>query len=391
VAASFFQRRKEMIIKNADIVLPESIKKNYSLLIEDGIITQITPSSIVKNGHETIDLQGRLVLPGFIDLHTHGIGGYDVMDAAPHSLEAIGDTLIKFGVTSFLPTILTESKEVMCLALDNIRSSMSNSSGARVLGVHVEGPFFSHEYRGAQNPAYLLEGTLKNYTDIFYGYEDIIKVFSLAPEVTEEGVITHLTDNDIVAAMAHTSATATETKKAISLGVCHLVHTFNGMKPLHHREPSCVGISLIDDRVYSEVILDGVHINPDIFKLIYRCKGEDRVLLVSDSMRATGLEDGSYELGGQEVVLKGSVARLKGGSLAGSTLTLDKAFKNAVTLGDLGICQASKLVSKNPANHLKLKKVGEIKMGYYADLIIMNEDLDIDGVISRGVLITNNI
>lgn len=375
-----------MILKNANIIFPDKVEKG-SLLIKDDKIIKISNSPICNpNKLKEIDLNGDYLLPGFIDTHIHGISGIDFMDGDSSKVLEASHHLIKHGVTSFLPTILTEKKEKLRQALKSIKDiKHSNNLGASIVGVHVEGPFFSYEYKGAQNPDFIINGNIETYLDYFNGYEDIISIVSLAPEVCEKDFIRYLVDKKITVSMAHTSANSEETKEAISAGTSQLTHSFNGMKGIHHREAYCIGVSLIDDRVYTEVILDGVHINYDIFKLMYLCKGDKKLILVSDSMRATGLEDGTYELGGQNVFLKNGVARLANGSLAGSTLTLDKAFKNSVRYGNLTLSEASNLTSKNPAKHLNLQGLGEIKEGFFADLVIMNEDLEIKGVISRGV------
>lgn len=375
-----------MILKNANIVLSDKVEMG-SLLIENGKIIKISNSPISNpNNVEEVDLDGDYLLPGFIDTHTHGIGGIDFMDGDSSKILEASHHLLKHGVTSFFPTILTEKKEKLRQALQSIKDvKYSNNLGASIIGVHVEGPFFSYEYKGAQNPSFITNGSIEIYLDYFNGYEDIISIVSLAPEVCEKDLIRYLVDKKTIVSMAHTSANSKETKEAISAGASQLTHSFNGMKGIHHREPGCIGVSLIDKRVYTEVILDGVHINYDIFKLIYLCKGDKKIILVSDSMRATGLEDGTYELGGQEVFLKNGAARLGSGSLAGSTLTLDKAFRNSVKYGNLTLSEASNLTSKNPAKHLNLERIGEIKEDFFADLVIMNEDLKIKGVISRGI------
>lgn len=376
-----------MLLKNAKVVFSDKTIKNCSIHIEEGIIVEAGADILEEDHSEVIDLEGRTVVPGFIDIHIHGIEGRDIINSSQDDMYEVGRSLLRHGVTSYLPTLLTESREKIQKALKTVEEAMKNNEeGSRIMGIHMEGPFFSHEYKGAQNPEFLLGGSMEKYLDIFSSHEELIKIFSLAPEVAGGDLIGYLHERGIVVGVAHTAASSEETAKAIDTGVRHSVHTFNGMRPLHHREPSCVGRVLVDDRVYCEVILDGIHIHPDIFKLICLCKGLDRVILVSDSMDAAGLGDGSYSLGGQEVKVVDGIARTKGGSLAGSTLNLHQAFKNAVNLGGLSLREASMLVSRNPAHHLSLEKLGEIKAGYHADLVILDEDLDIQGVISRGYL-----
>lgn len=309
-------------------------------------------------------------------MHIHGSNKWDVMDGTRQALEEISKFILKNGTTSFLPTLLTESQEKIFKALKCIRDvkNSDNIDGASILGVHMEGPFFCNKYKGAQNPNYLENGNIEKIKKYLEVDNELIKLFTLAPDIVSEDTIKYLIEKNIIVALGHTGATSKKIKRSVALGLSHSVHTFNGMKGIHHRELGVAGTVLLLDEIMAEIILDGIHIHPDVAKLILKCKGIEKTILVTDAIRATGLPDGEYELGGQKVFLKGGAARIVSGSLAGSVLTMDKAFKNSIELLDLSIIDAVKITSSNAAKELKLDYKGFIEKGYDADLVILGKE-----------------
>lgn len=376
---------KKKIIKNINIILEDKILQNGSLVFSDKI-EKISAYNLTKERDmEEIDGKGGYLSAGLIDTHIHGAGGYDTMDADSDSLNNISKVLARYGVTSFLPTTMTMSSKDIQAALENIRAAKINGTdGARVVGTHVEGPFISPEYIGAQNSDYLA----KPNRELLRNYYDVIKVVTLAPEV--EGaleLIEDLTENNITASAGHSAASYEDFKKAFHLGMDHFTHLYNAMTGLHHRNPGLVGAALDFDTTV-ELIADLIHHHPAVDRLTINAKGADKVILVSDAMEAAGLEEGEYELGGQKVIVKDGAARLEDGRLAGSVLTLDKAVRNLLEISRMSIPDLFKMVTVNPAEIISLDhQLGRIREDLKADLAIFNEEFEVEKTFKAGKLI----
>lgn len=373
-----------MILKNANIVLEDEIIKS-NIQIKNGKIFKI--SSDIESDN-SIDCEGKFLIPGFIDVHIHGIGGYDAMDGTTEAITAISQNVLKKGVTSYLPTLLTESTEKIHKGFEAVKKtkSMKPEKAADIIGVHMEGPFFSEEFKGAQNPKYLQYGSVDSLEKLIGNHWDILKILTCAPERIDTDIIYKLRKNHVIASIGHTSADNDLVEKASLLGMNHCVHLYNGMKGLHHREPGTAGAILYNDRIYAELILDGIHVHPKMAKIAYKCKG-NKLMLITDAMRAAGLEDGKYDLGGQDVFVKNGEARLESGALAGSTLTMDTAFKNALKFLDSDIIKVVKLTSTNAAEQLKLHSKGKIEVGRDADLLVLDKEYNIEKIIKDGNII----
>jgi len=335
---------------------------------------------------EIIDGQGRLLVPGYIDIHLHGCGGCDVMDGTPESIKKIAAVLAENGTTSFLPTTVTMSAPVTQKAIENIRDCMKENSGANILGIHLEGPFINKERKGAQNEKYILEPSIENFDAFVKGDYRGIKRVTLAPEVGK-GVelIKYLAQKGICVSAGHTCCPADIFNKSIDKGLKLCTHLFNGMNPLHHRDPGVVGSALLNDNVYVEFISDLVHIDKDILKLIVKVKGPDKCILISDSLSAACLGDGNFTLGGQKVIVKNGVARIENGSLAGSIITIKDAVKNMVQKVGVDLCSVLKMAIVNPARIAGVSSFkGYIKEGYDADLNLLNDNLDVVMTMVQG-------
>ena len=373
-----------MILRNAHIVLEDEIIKG-DIQLKNGKIFKIA-SSIT--GDNEIDCSEKFLVPGFIDIHIHGIEGHDAMDGTDEDIIKISKSVLKYGVTSYLPTLLTESVDRILNAFSTVENvkKMNLEDGANIIGIHMEGPFFSDEYKGAQNPDFLQYGSIENLDKLIGNHWDILKILTFAPERVDEEVIQKLKDKNVIAAMGHTGADNALVEKSNLLGASHVVHLYNGMKGLHHREPGTAGAVLSNDKIYAELILDGIHVHPKMAEIAYKCKG-DKLILITDSMKAAGLQDGKYDLGGQDVFVQGSEARLANGSLAGSTLTMNNAFKNALKYLSSNIIDVVKLTSTNAANELNLSSKGKIEVGRDADLVVLSKEYNIEKVIKGGKLI----
>lgn len=373
------------IIINGKIVTKEGILTGKSIIFDEKIIDIIDDNEIHKySPDEKIDANGNYVFPGFIDIHIHGAGGFDTMDGTAEALENISKTIATKGVTGFLPTTMTMDKSSILAALDNVRNAMENGvSGAEILGVHMEGPFINVEKMGAQNPEYIMKPDY----DLVKDYLDIIKIITLAPEEDENHEFIKKLNEDVVLSIGHTNASYEQAMDAIENGISHATHTFNAMTPLNHRSPGVIGAVMNTD-ISCELIADCIHVHPGAFNVLIKVKGDEKVILVTDSMRAGCIKEGIYDLGGQEVIVKDGAARLRTGSLAGSVLTLNVALKNIVENTDLNFSQAANMICQNPANLLGLgDSKGSISIGKDADFAILNEEYKVEKTILAGNII----
>ena len=380
---------KELLLKNAKIVLKDRVIEG-DILTADGIIRDIIDrKSPVKaetlEVENSIDLDGKYVVPGFIDVHIHGSNGADAMDGTAEALKTISSYIATKGTTKFLATTLTSSKEELINVL-KIAADLQNKEldGATIFGVHMEGPYFDIEYKGAQNEKYMKPATekeIKDYLDVKPG---LVKMMSLSPH-TEQSIETvkFLKENGVIVSVGHSAAKFNDVMKAVDAGLSHSTHTFNGMRGINHREPGVAGAVLISDKINAEVIFDKVHIHPEIVRLMIKAKGTDKVVCITDAMAATGLPNGDYKLGELDVYVKDGEARLKSNdSLAGSVLTMDKAFKHVIELG-YPIYEAVKLTSTNAAIEFGLN-AGAIEVGKEADFAILDDSYNVDMTIVNG-------
>jgi len=374
---------KKCIINGKIILHDEIVNKN--VFIEDDNITEI--SNRQPEDEDIIDAKGAYVSPGFIDVHTHGRGGSDTMYATFDDLNTISKATLKTGVTSFLPTTMTMPVDDIAKAIENIAVNKDKVEGAQVLGTHLEGPFFNKKYKGAQPEECMILPTVDNYLSFVQDHQDIIRKISIAPELEHSlELISYLKDKNTVVSLGHTNATYEQAQAAIDAGATSGTHTYNAMTPLTHRAPGVVGAVMINDSVYAELILDGVHVNYAAAKALLRTKGKDKLILITDSLEAAGLENGKYLLGNQDVYVKDGEARLIDGTLAGSIVSMNVAVKNAYEHLGLTLNEAVNLASYNPAQSLNEPLLGEIKVGNYADIIFFDDNIQIQQTMIKGQL-----
>ncbi|TCZ75327.1 N-acetylglucosamine-6-phosphate deacetylase [Paenibacillus albiflavus] len=380
--------QKEFWIVNANIVTEQGIVTNGSIQVIGSTIAAIHENGAAAPQGEVIDAQGSWVLPGFIDVHVHGGYGADFMDASKESLDTITRFHSSMGTTSIVATSMTAPREALDDVVESIAAYRSNPMPyAQVVGLHLEGPFLNPSKIGAQNPDYVVLPQIDWIQTWYDKYPGLIKTIALAPE--REGALAMIEwcrDHGIVTAAAHTEATYADMQAAAKHGLSHSVHMYNAMKPLHHREPGTVGSILTMDEVSAEIIADGVHVHPTCIKLLAAMKTQENLLLITDAMSAAGLDDGLYQLGGQDVLVKGGVARLKDGeTLAGSTLTMIRGFQFLVEEVGLSVEQVSKLASGNPAKLLGLSDtIGSIAAGKHADLLLVTPSFELERVYVQG-------
>lgn len=347
-----------MIYKNANIN-----GKIVDLKIENGKFSEI--GNFQEDG---VDLNGKKVYPGLVDVHSHGCIGYDVMDGG--HIDEMSEYLAKNGTTSWLPTTMTVDMEDVRKVLSDKGSGM----GAEVLGFHAEGPYISPKYKGAQNEKFIKAPDFEEFRTL-----ENVKMVTIAPEL--RGSAEFIEKCDCVVSLGHTDADYECADQAIKKGANCLTHTFNAMPPLHHRNPGVIGAAIEND-IYVQLICDGIHIHKSVVKMLYKTFGADKVVLISDSMRATGLSDGEYDLGGQMITVKDSVARTRDGALAGSTSTLFTCVRKAIEFG-IPETDAFKMASATPAEMIGVNK-GKIEVGYDADFIVLDDDLNITKTYING-------
>lgn len=369
-------------IKNGKVILKNQVV-NANVYVKGDKITEI--SNRQPKDETVIDANGRYVSPGFIDVHTHGRGGSDTMYNTFEDINTITSTSIKTGVTGILPTTMTMSREDTYAAIKNVAENIDKVSGSKILGVHMEGPCFNMKYKGAQPEEYMIKPTVENYHSLVGEYEWVVKKLSLAPELEDSAtLIEYLVKNGVVVSMGHTNASYDEAVVGINAGATSGTHTYNAMTPLTHRNPGVVGAIMEHDQVYAELILDGIHVSYPAAKVLLKAKGLDKVILITDSIEASGLVDGQYKLGNQAVFVKDNSARLADGTLAGSILAMNNAVKNAYQNLGLTINEAVNLASYNPAKNLNLIDLGEIAVNKTADIIMFDEDINVDFVMIDG-------
>ena len=373
-------------IRCARLFSEQGIQDDVFLEIQNGVLA--TVSHTPEHALPLLDVGELRVIPGLIDLHIHGREGCDVMDATPDAIDTISRSLGQHGVTGFLGTTVTSTWQQTLLAFKNLGEAFhQHQSGAQLLGAYNEGLFFCNEHKGAHNEEYFVPLNQENLDAIIKEANGALKVVALAPErQNSEQMIRYLRSQGIRVMLGHTNANWQQTRHALDAGACGGVHVFNGMRGIHHREPGCAGAVLLDPNALVEVIADGVHLHPAILDLIHRLKGKKRMALISDCINAGGLDDGQYRLGMMDVEVLEGVARTQSGSLAGSTLTLEKAVANLTNMTDIDPLDAIHMASLVPAEFLGLShQIGSIRPGKQADLAIVNENYEVYATMVKGV------
>ncbi|KFN16886.1 N-acetylglucosamine-6-phosphate deacetylase [Bacillus pseudomycoides] len=373
---------KTQVVINAKIYTGHEVMGSgfirYAEKIEEiGLMAQY-----VSQENETVfDAEGKIVIPGMIDVHIHGGYDIDAMDANSDGLVTLGKEMLKEGVTTYFPTTMTQAPEAIEAALSAAKEA--KEKGAHFEYIHLEGPYVSKKRAGAQPLEHIVPANIEQFKQWQEASGNLIKLVTYAPE--EEGAVEfekYLAETSVVGTMGHTDAVDAQLK---SRNITHATHLYNQMRGLHHREPGVVGHVLLNPNVMVEVITDGIHIHPDMVKLAYKLKGPKKVSVITDAMRAKGLEDGLYELGGQPVHVKDGSARLEDGTLAGSILKMDQAFRNVIEFTGCSIEDAVLMTSVNQAEEFGLTNKGALTVGKDADFVVMTEDLHVYDTVRLGI------
>lgn len=358
------------------LVLADRVVPDGQLVLEEGRISEVLLDVSYVPTH---DYHGLFLCPGFLDLHVHGIAGADTMQGDPDSLAHMARRFAAHGVTGFLPTTLTESRDVTRRAVQGMRTyiDQQDASGSVVLGIHLEGPFLNRQYKGMQFEGHLEAPDSAYLNDLLSWAGGHVARVSLAPELPgAAALISTLRRLDIQVSIAHTAATYEQAMEAVLLGATQVTHCFNAMTSLHHRAPGVAGAAMTCDDLTVELIADGIHIHPAVMRMLVRVKGRERVMLVTDSMSAAEMADGQYRFGGHEVTVRGGLATLADGTLASSTLTMDAGVRNLVRLCALPLPDAVYLASSAPAESMHWTHKGKLIAGFDADLAVLTPDFE---------------
>ena len=379
-----------LIVSGGKLILEEGIVTGKDVVIEHGIVTEIVDHGKAPQG-AILDADGNYVAPGFIDLHTHGSFGVDLVKATPEEIADFQKRLPETGVTGFLASVAGVARDHMVNVVQRLQDARNErTSGAQILGVHLEGPYLNPARRGMM-PAGVLETFDPSRCDLLDRVEPPATM-TLAPDLERAAeLIDELNRRGIIACGGHSEATFEQVVDAVDRGLRHVTHLFNAMPPPHHRAPNIVTAALVLDELTVELIVDGHHVAPPVVALVNKAKGARHIILVTDATAAAGLPDGDYALADIKVSVRGGVSRTADGTLAGSTLTLNRAVKNFLAFSGVDICQAIRTVTANPARVLGIEhRKGEIEPDFDADITIFDDDLNIAATVIAGQCVWKN-
>jgi len=378
-----------VLFHNAHLYAEHGPQPDSWLLVESGRIADLgqgEPPTVADCAR--IDLDGRALAPGLIDMHVHGALGRSAMESDPEALRVMGGYYAQHGVTGYLASTWTVARGDIQAALDNVAAVMrTETDGARLLGAHVEGPYIDVERRGAQRAEHVRRADLAEYRR--WIETGAVKLLALAPEYPENmALIPRAVADGVVVAAGHTRATYEQICRAVDLGLSQITHMFNGMEPLHHRTPGVVGAGLTLDTLRCEVIADNIHLHPVVLKLVARAKGSDGIVLITDAITGVGLPDGEYEDGGNTIIVKDGIARIPAGNLAGSTLTLERGLANMMAATGWSLEEVLPMATRVPARALGLqRRTGSIAVGKDADLIVLDSALHVQLTMVAGQIV----
>lgn len=379
-----------MLITNGKIFLEDTVIENGFVLIKDDKIVNVGEMSVLNVTDEVvIDAKGKNVVPGFIDQHIHGANGADNMDGTKEAVANIATFLPKEGTTSYLATTMTQSVEAVSSALEVIAdyAELDNGPGqAHIVGIHLEGPFINVAHIGAQNPNFVIKPNEHDFMTFWKASREKIRVITYAPELAEKGFTSLLRSLNVIPSAGHTDAYYDDIVKEIEHGLSNLTHFHNAMTPHHHRKPGAVTAGFVRQELKAELIVDGIHLHPKTVMATVQIKGADHCIAITDAMRAKGLPDGKYDLGGQEVEKIGKECRIANGALAGSVAEMDFVLRNLKSFTSCDMRDIVKMGSYNAARHLGLDSKGVIGVGKDADVVICDDDINIAMTICRGVV-----
>jgi len=380
---------QKLIITNCRLFDAPDDRQTTSILIENGIITQIGQINPSTGCNNTLDAQSRIIAPGFIDIHIQGAGGADILDATHDALNAISQTCARFGTTSFLATTVfkpNQKNQHLTVAAEHVGRDLG---GANLLGIHLEGPFISPQKKGMIRPECICPPSLKVLDEILDITNDRLRMMTIAPELPDGlRMIQSLIDSNVIASFGHSSATYQQTLDGFNAGISHVTHLFNAMPSFHHRAPGPLLAILQTKHITAQLITDGVHIHPAVLKFAFETLGPNRIIPITDGMQALGLGDGKFIYNGLEYESKNGAARYKDGTLIGTALGLSQLLEKLMAFTDCPLDVAIKTVTQNPAGILGIEdKKGTIAPGKDADLILLDHDRSVHTTFVAGKIV----
>ncbi len=377
----------DYLIKANEIFLESEVLKNASVLVKDGVIAAINPTS--ADGATVIELGGLRLVPAFVDIHIHGCNGHDTMDATYTALNEISKHKVKEGVGYFVPTTVTSFIPKIKHALSEIASAIEKGTdGAVLLGSFIEGPYLDAKFKGAHKEDLIVPINLEEIGELVEAGKGTVLSIAIAPNLPGAmEAIEFLRNKGVQSRLGHSGCTCATAQEAFRAGAHIDIHTYNAMSGLTHREPGLVGAVLTDDSVYAEIICDMIHVSREAIQVVYRCKSADKMLIVTDCMLAGGMSDGNYTLGELNVIVKDGVARTEGGALAGSTVGVIQSVKNLVEKVGIPVFDAVKMASATPAKAInRFNEIGSIEVGKKASFTAFGDDFDVKFVMIDGTI-----
>ncbi|MDR9746730.1 N-acetylglucosamine-6-phosphate deacetylase [Paenibacillus sp. FSL F4-0087] len=369
----------DYILHNVQMALRNRIVPSANVWISEGKIMRVDTGDLptLEGEYERIDGRGHLLVPGMIDVHIHGANGFDMMDGTEESIQEVSRQCALTGCTSFLATSVSSTMEDLLEMIRSVKRVIGQEVGAKIAGIHLEGPYLNPKRKGMQNEKYLRHPNIEEMKIIFQEAGSLIKMVTIAPELPGGmDLISFLKEQGVVIAIAHSDATYEEAKQAFASGASHVTHCFNGMRPIHHRDPGLIVAAFEEKHVSLQAIVDNVHLHPAIIRLIHNLKGPEGMVLITDALQAMGMGDGNYLFGGHHVTVSGGIARLEDGTLASSTVTMNEALRYTVETG-IPLIDAVQMASTTPANILGFQQKGEISSGFDADLVLLDDEFQV--------------
>lgn len=381
-----------MIITNGVVLTPDPDDSLRFIEIRNGKIHRIGPADSIPpvSDGDVIDAHGGYIAPGLIDTHTHGGFGVDFAEATAETFPTVLDSLPKFGTTAVLGALGSTSFDNLARAIEAAQAYLHSGAhtGTRFLGYHIEGPFINPEQGGAQAREFIKRPDLDEMCEIIELADGLIRIVTLAPELPGAlDMIRYLVGEGITVSIGHSGADPETVFEAVELGATRATHLFNCMSPLHHRKIGVVGAVLYEKSLSAEMVMDGYHVDPIAVKLAYDLKGPDHFILMTDATHLVGLPEGEYQRPGKDrkvIYADGAVRLASNGRLAGSVLTMDQAYRNAMAFLDVGPFTAAKLASTNPAKTIGMEELGSLEVGKAADLVVFDSDFTVKRTMIRG-------
>jgi N-acetylglucosamine-6-phosphate deacetylase len=384
---------QSILITNARVMLPTTVYERGWLLSEGNAISRIGWGDASQfEGVQIIDAHGLNLIPGFIDVHVHGAVGHETMDADPDGLRAMAKFYAAHGVTGFFPTTWTAPREQILPALEMIAEMVGpQHEGASVLGAHLEGPYISVEKKGAQREQDVRRADQEE--ALSFLNLDVIRLLALAPEYEENRwLISECVRRGVTVSVAHTTATYDQIVEATALGLSHSTHTYNAMTGLSHREPGTLGAVMTLPEIYCELIADNIHVHPAAMQILFASKGADRIVLITDAVRGAGQAEGSYNIDDRTVMVKDGAVCLPDGTLAGSTLTMDRSLRNFLAATGQPLEKVWQTSSLNAARSLHMADTrGSLEVGKMADFVLVDDEINVHLTVADGTIVYQSV